>query len=237
MKTKKLTIRGEYWIIDGSPNYADGDIGDTNHEGYALNHLRRLVLEAVDIDPGDDYDWDELVKDIPQALNEALDLGLEPIGEGLADMVEAGDVCDELGKFTTQLNLDPEDLEQAFERAGQDVRDYMSRKHGWIICHGNRFGVWHLTRDAAKQIEEAVGDILFEENGLEDGDPDIDAELEIFVASTEKTYEVLWSALTLEDFSALKLTEPVVGPNAQLAAMDRALEHPYYQQSCQPSIK
>ena len=226
-------IRGEYWIIEGSPNYADGDIGDTNHEGYALNHLRRLVLEAVDIDPGDDYDWDELLKDIPQALNEALDLGLtdleaRPVPE---------DVWVELTQFAAQLNLNPDDLDHAFERAADDVRDYMCRKHGWIICHGNRFGVWHLTKDAVKQIEEAVGDIIFEENGLADGDPDIDAELEIFVAATNKTYEVLWSALTLEDFSALKLTDPEVGPNAQLAAMDRALEHPYYQQSCQPSIK
>lgn len=223
-----LTIRGEYWIVDGSVNYADGDVGDTNHEGYALDHLRRLVLGAVDIDPGDDYDWEELLKDIPQALNEALDLGLEPIGEGLADIVEAGDVCDELAKFTNQLALDPEDLDQAFERAAEDVRTYMSRKYGWIVCHRNRFAVWHLTRDAVKQIEEAVGDILFNEGCLEDDG--IDAELEIYVASTGHTYEVLWSALTLEDFSALQLSEPEIGPNAQLAAMDFALVPEFYKQ-------
>lgn len=228
------TIRGEYWIIDGSTNYADGDIGDTNHEGFALDHLRRRVLEAVNIDPGDEYDWDELVKDIPQALNEALDLGLEPIGEGLADIVGAGDVCDELGKFATQLDLDPEDLDQAFERAAGDVRDYMGRKYGWIICHKNRFGVWFLTGDAVKQIVEAVGDILDEEGALDDDD-DVDADLEIFVASTNKTYTARWQDLSAGDLADLQLSAPEIGPNAQMAAMDRALEHPYYQQSCQPS--
>jgi hypothetical protein len=189
------TIRGEYWIIDGAATYADGDIGDTNHEGYALDHLRRKVLDAADIDPGDFYDWDELAADLPPDLS----------------------------------GVDPEDLEQAFERAaGEDVRTYMSRKYGWIVCHRNRFAVWHLTRDAVQQIEEAVGDILFEEGFLEDGDGD--AELEIYVASTGHTYEVLWSALTLGDFSALQLSEPVIGPNAQLAAMDFALVPEFYKQ-------
>ena len=220
-----ITIKGEYWVIDGAPHYADGDIGDTNHEGYALDYLRRKVLEAVDIDPGEFYDWDALVEEIPQALNERRDLKREPLGEGLAESVDAGD---ELAKFAIQLGLDPEDLAQAFERAGEDARTYMSRKYGWIVCHRNRFAVWHLTRDAVNQIEEAVGEILFEEGYLEDGD--VDAELEIYVASTGHTYEVLWSALTREDFSALQLSEPVIGPNAQLAAMDFALVPEFYKQ-------
>ena len=36
-------IRGEYWIIDGSATFADGDVGDMNHEGYAIDHARHRI--------------------------------------------------------------------------------------------------------------------------------------------------------------------------------------------------
>lgn len=220
------TIRGEYWIVDGSANYADGDVGDTNHEGYALDHLRRIVLEACDLEPSDCYDWDELLKDIPESLNALLDLGLDNF---ISDPL-AGDVHSMVRQFARHLELDPEDLDQAFEVGGGDVRDYMCRKHGWIVCHNNRFAVWHLTRDAVKQIAEAVGDILDQEGSLYEEDSD--ADLEIFVASTNNTYEVLWSTLESEDYSSLPLKqiEPAIGPNAQVAAMDLELVPEFYKQ-------
>lgn len=42
------TIRGEYWIIDGQPTFADGNISDYNHESIAEEYvLEQLNLEQL----------------------------------------------------------------------------------------------------------------------------------------------------------------------------------------------
>lgn len=219
------TIKGEYWIIDGSVNYADGDVGDTNHEGYALDHLRRTVLDAVGIDAGDEYDWDRIVADIPEAILDSVDF---------AEMPDDPDPRDMLLHYAEQIGISVGDIDQAFERSAQDVRDYMAEKHGWICCHQDRFATWFLTREALVMIAEAAGEITEQEGSRCDDsgfvDHDFDFELEVFVVSTNKTYSVSWLALESGDFAEIPLQEtvPDPGPNAQVAAMDRELEHPFY---------
>jgi hypothetical protein len=222
------SITGEYWIIDGTANYADGDVSDTNHEGYALDYLRRRVLDALEVYPDDCYDWEAEIQNIPEALCEKLGMNADDLEFPAAER----DVHDELVRHADALELDPEDITMAFYYGTMDVRDYMGKKHGWIVLHGNRAGCWFLTRDTLKQIAEGVDEILGEE-GSEDEDDDV--ELTIHVASTCKTYEVLLSELKAEDFSSfpLKEEEPEIGPNAQVAAMDREITHPYYKSPCE----
>lgn len=46
--------RGEYWITDsGTVIYADGDIGDMNHEAIIIDELTRIFLNIFDIDDGE----------------------------------------------------------------------------------------------------------------------------------------------------------------------------------------
>ena len=40
-------IRGEYWIVDGSVEFADGDVGDYNHEAIATNHVFQQWASSV----------------------------------------------------------------------------------------------------------------------------------------------------------------------------------------------
>ncbi len=217
------SITGEYWIIDGHPNFADGDVSDTNHEGYALDYLRRRILDAVEIYPDDCYDWEAEIQNIPEAICEKLGPNAEELEFPFAER----DVHDELVRRADELELDPEDITQAFYYGVMDVRDYMGKKHGWIVVHGNRVGCWLMTRDTLKQIAEGIDELLGEE-GSEDEDDDV--ELTIHVASTCKDYEVLLSELKTGDFSCLPVKESVLvgGPNAQVAAMDKALTNPFY---------
>lgn len=211
-------IKGEYWIIGGDATYVDGNVGDTNHEGYALEHLRRKVLEGVGI-LDDDFDWDEVVKEIPEAILDSVDF---------AEMPEDPDALEMLLRYAEQIGLPAGDIDHAFERRG-DVRTYMAKTYGWIMCHGNRLAVWHLTRDAAEEIADAVANILYEEASWDDEEPD--AELEILVAASGKTYATTLQQLLHNDFSDIGLTEiePPVGRNAQVAQLDLNLELPCYQ--------
>jgi len=40
-----MAISGEWWLIDGTAHFADGDVGDLNHEAYVWQHL---LVEFVD---------------------------------------------------------------------------------------------------------------------------------------------------------------------------------------------
>ena len=40
-------IRGEYWIQDGYVDFADGDVGDRNHEGIAIDAVMGSYAEEV----------------------------------------------------------------------------------------------------------------------------------------------------------------------------------------------
>ena len=54
-------VTGEFWIVDGSAIAADGDTGDYNHEGVAID----AILANHDIDDYDTFDnmsIDELVE-------------------------------------------------------------------------------------------------------------------------------------------------------------------------------
>ena len=40
-------LRGEWWIMNGTAAFADGDVGDFNHEGYAIQTAQQSIMEGV----------------------------------------------------------------------------------------------------------------------------------------------------------------------------------------------
>ena len=42
-----MRLQGEYWITPDGVWFADGDVSDMNHSGYALDHARRLLLQQI----------------------------------------------------------------------------------------------------------------------------------------------------------------------------------------------
>ena len=60
-----MQVQGEYWITEGGEvHYADGDVGDYNHESHVIDSVSRSVAEELE-----DYDggWDEV--DLDHLLN------------------------------------------------------------------------------------------------------------------------------------------------------------------------
>jgi len=56
---KEAALNGEWWIIDGYAQFADGDIGDLNHEGAAIQSARGSILgDLGSIEDADFIDWD-----------------------------------------------------------------------------------------------------------------------------------------------------------------------------------
>ena len=62
--------RGEWWILpDGSAVFADGDVGDSNHEGHVIETLSREIYEHF---LGEVYDDIGLLSDYEDSLLHAL---------------------------------------------------------------------------------------------------------------------------------------------------------------------
>ena len=51
-------LSGEFFLIDGDAVYADGDVGDFNHDMIATDHVRRNVVDVLD--QNFEVDWEGL---------------------------------------------------------------------------------------------------------------------------------------------------------------------------------
>jgi len=61
---RESSVRGEFWIMDSHVSFADGDIGDMNHNGYVIDHVRRTFCDDDHFDRMDFIDWDGYEKSI-----------------------------------------------------------------------------------------------------------------------------------------------------------------------------
>ncbi len=161
----------EYWIHeDGGVDFADGDVGDYNHEGVVITHLQGQIIEAVyrvchpqkkwsggyfDADS----DWDEWKQAVAVAYAEVW-AKKEP---NLADRIQR------------QLEYDPEKiLNRALKEAGVkkaewdtangigDARDYAMERWGWKTYRDGNVDTWRLTKNDLKAIIEGLSNIAFE---------------------------------------------------------------------------
>jgi hypothetical protein len=160
-------IRGEYWIVDGEPLFADGSIGDMDHAAYALQHIRSLILSEFGWDDDSEMLCDFVV--FLEALESAA--GTRSMPEVLARLFSE---CAGLG---TAFWL----LPAAFLL--EDAREAALRELGWKWVKKDWVGTFRLSQEDKDQIAEGINRIL-EEEGIEEGTSD---ELEIRILSTGKS--------------------------------------------------
>jgi len=201
-------IHGEYWFTDSGVWFADGDIGDFNHSGYAMDHARRLFLSEIGAD------------DIDEAHDEAFH---EAIDELLDEEEIDGDSREE--RLTKLANFDADLYAACYDLEG-DVREYAMRVWGWKWCKGMWVGTHHLHKEDFDKICEGLLEAE-DQDGVEIPD---DLEVEIAVASTGKRYLVEWKEIKAENYLSVMGGETPIVPDkcAAVEAMDRESMSPFY---------
>lgn len=180
-------IRGEYWIIDGFIDFADGDVGDRNHEGIAIDHVVGQYTDDVsnlaeelklphEIDNYDEVDYEAFINTLGN-IREKLE---ETMSEQQADLYIMG-----------ELNCNEETY--AMLLGFGDPRMYAMKNEGWIAIRSNNVELFGYNNRRQKEIAESVSQILYEEQGVEESDPS-QVELSIYDHKTGKS----WYA-TLQD--------------------------------------
>lgn len=95
-KMRRIAQRGEFWLIGGQAMFADGDIGDVNHEGmvidtilsqYDLDNMNMIDLEQKALDENKDRDtylrelgMTDAELDVVRGLTDAREYGLQHLG-------------------------------------------------------------------------------------------------------------------------------------------------------------
>ena len=218
-------FEGEYWIFeDGSVSFCDGDIGDVNHEAYAIQHAAHLL----GIDEGDDV-----------ATSMAKSLIEDEDQESRADAEPYGFCLDRLAS-------DPARLELFRIACGNgDPRQYAAKHWRWHALRGHHVETWDITEAALKAISRGIDSVLEEEIGGVDFDDDSEMEavrrtvfyIESFKGNRSLT--MTYAELEAEAFGSGDSTGSAAlqGPNAAVRAMDQQDVPGFYNNKLGDSVR
>ena len=142
---------GEWWIIDGSAIYADGNIGDMNHEGYVIDHIRSKY-GCVDME------WREYKKSLAIEKFEE-EFGETPTEEYIDDNQQQMD--DLMLKKLNEMGMTNEEYVIAEENG--DARKYGLEKLGWKRVARNNIETFTLTVEDLQEISNGLYDAYGDE--------------------------------------------------------------------------
>lgn len=154
---KNHQLNGEYWITDdGSTMYADGDIGDYNHEAYVMMYLQDNITSDFNVHEESEFtDWEEIKKLIVQEILNDEDMKSREELQYRVDDGEIDEIIVEKMKET-----DPEAEEKmAIANGYGDAREYAIIKWGWKRVAGNNIESRSLNAHDMQAISSGLNEI------------------------------------------------------------------------------
>lgn len=231
-------VRGEYWIDDcGQALYADGDVGDRNHEAFVLEQAMSGVLDALNLSFDDD--------------NRSLHDFWEAVDTFNADNIEDYKTSDKfrdpedtmitllkrMGKWTPQLG---ELLDCALDRlehplyalpdTPKDVREFAIVRWGWGWVKENWIGIHRFDKETRQRIVRGIDDILDQEGFSHEDDKPIVWEIRIYSSKRRMlgTRDQLKYRFCERDPLPFSIEALTAVAKEQVRQMDLAIELPCY---------
>lgn len=192
--------RGEWWIYPGgSSDFADGDIGDSNHEGFVITYLTRQILEhfGIDMDEAAGYlgSWEEnlymILSEEGRLTDEESDIwhNKGTRGGGPTEII--------INKLLEdKIFLDKKQAQEAvyiaYGSTTNDARDYAMKYLGWKRMTTDRYGTnlqtWFLRPNDMEDMRRGVFDAWGDTD--EDDENNVNHSITIEVRANNKTFEV-----------------------------------------------
>lgn len=192
-----MGLRGEWWFEDGQAVFADGAAGDINHEGYALDGIKRQLLDALGVDMGS-YDYAPELSEVNEEILQNIQDELRPEEIEQWQKGTMADVEKILEKYFHRKG-DHDDLERLkyIMSPSLDAREYALKYWGWQRVKGRVIETWTLTPEDLRNIINGLDDAYGEE--MEE-----DQTFNIAVLKTESWYrDVPLAVLETKDPAAL----------------------------------
>lgn len=150
-------IRGEYWIIDGDIDFADGDVGDFNHESIANQYVFSQWADSVKNiaeEYGIETDFEEHDGVDCYAVSDAIEEILEILRE------THGDNCDIV--LMQELGID-EPAYLVISGHNNGAYDYVMMYEGWIAIRGTNVDLYGYDEKKKNYLIEGIEQIVYEE--------------------------------------------------------------------------
>ncbi len=212
-----MEIQGEYWIIDGSAHYADGDNGDKNHEMFAYDHIASQNIRAVynfaktlggtlpslhSLENEEEVagSMQELVGYVEKTLFKTPD----PNHPNLPLFKTNNEIKNEISK-KTGIDIETINILTYFSSGmptSTDARVYMMKREGWIVVRNNNIELYGLDQSKIKNLIKGLDEVL-EQEGADDSVLDSEVEFNLFDFKSNKSSDV-----TLEDIKNNSLFRP-----------------------------
>lgn len=206
------TLRGEWWFQDGQAIFADGDVGDVNHENVVIDTLRREILEDLGVDTSR-YEYLPEISDLKDKI-------FQNIGDEFTSTELEYWNNDEFNEaiISYLTRKGDKDIDnklyyiRGHDKRGRtlDAREYALVHWGWQRVKGNTIQTQTLTRKDLENIVsglwEAYGEQLDETNEDErdEMNPSGEHTFNIEVMSTRSYYQnIPMSVLSKKDPTAL----------------------------------
>lgn len=169
-------IRGEYWIDEnGYATFADGDIGDSNHESVVLETIRKQIIEAAERNLGirnkygrfysdSEYmDWEEFLGVLGEAYLKRLLANKTPREQNYLTRLYDEDPDRIIRGALVSLGVKRGEWEVANGQG--DARDYAMERWGWKVYREGNVNTWRFTKKDLSAIIEGLHSIV-SESGL-----------------------------------------------------------------------
>lgn len=195
-------IRGEYWLNENGPEYADGDVADVNHEMIAESHLLNEIGNDIS-----DENWGV------QTYSNARNMFLEALESPQHYLGEMGDYIEELqaeyedewwdyadfDNYLVWLNTRNQEehmrkIQEDFVRREiggmKDPRKHVAQHYDWVRVQGPNIEVWEMNDLAVARIKRQISQIYYDEryDDFEEGWED-SPKLNLSILSTGKYIE------------------------------------------------
>jgi len=171
---KNAQLNGEWWIINGSALYADGNVGMMNHEAYVIDHIKRKYAYD-EFDKGEYIDWDKF------KLELAREKLAEEYGSDLAEnLIEKKDpmIKDIYLKKLKEMGMTDE--EYALAEGIGDAREYGMKELGWKRVKSNNIQTETLTHQDLKEIADGLWNAYDEQCENQKFNIEVNANSEIY---------------------------------------------------------
>ncbi len=156
---KTAFLDGEWWIIDGTAHFADGEVGEFNHEAYVIRHAQELLMDGEE-------DWEiwksrkaiEMYEEIKDNYSE------DEVYE-MRNEVQ-NDTENFIVNHMDEVGLDNDMFFIANGNSSKDPREWSMKNFGWKRMAGNNITTWTLTSSDLESIKRGIWD-AFEPGQLE----------------------------------------------------------------------
>jgi len=151
----------EWWLMGGQAVFADGDIGDRNHEAVAWDYLYSEFVEACN---AADEPIDLLGEMLPEDGDGFDPTALRTAVQQWADMMQKeGKISEEVADdpfpfLSRELGWDEAKLDEVMDSGTSDIRLYAAREWGWVQLKDFDLTAYKLNRSVLKNVADSLWD-------------------------------------------------------------------------------